>query len=88
MLQPELNSLAVLLAREERRGLANSTFFMAMDLGGAVGAVALGAMADYAGLSSIFLAGGGLALVGFFGYLYMHRRGLLNLRGSRGDAVV
>jgi hypothetical protein len=76
MLQPELNSLAVLLAREERRGLANSTFFMAMDLG------------DYAGLSSIFLAGGGLALVGFFGYLYMHRRGLLNLRGSRGDAVV
>lgn len=88
MVQPELNSLAVLLAREERRGLANSTFFMAMDLGGAVGAVALGAMADYAGLSSIFLAGGGLALVGLLGYLYMHRRGLLSLGSPRGDAAI
>jgi MFS family permease len=80
MVQPELNSLAVLLAREERRGLANSTFFMAMDLGGAAGAVVLGAMADYAGLGSIFLTGAGLALVGFLGYLYMHRKGLFSLR--------
>jgi MFS family permease len=86
MLQPELNSLAVLMARDERRGLANSTFFMAMDLGGAVGAVALGVMADYVGLGSIFLAGAGITLLTLFGYLLLHKKGLFRSLGLRTTA--
>ncbi len=90
MLQPELHSLAVVLARDERRGLANSTFFMAMDLGGALGAIALGVMADHTGLGSIFLAGGAVALAALFGYLFLHTRGLFrgpSLRASNEQSV-
>lgn len=79
MLSPELNSLAVLMAREKKRGLANSTFFMAMDLGGAVGAVALGFMADHTGLPSIFLAGAGLTAGALIAYLVMHGRGVFRV---------
>lgn len=79
MMHPELQSLAVLLAREERRGLANSTFYMMMDLGTASGAVALGVMADYTGLESIFLTGAILVFVGLLGYLFFERRGAFSL---------
>ena len=87
MLQPELNSLAVLLAKEERRGLANSTFFMAMDFGGALGAIMLGAMADFTGLGSIFLAGSGLTLVALVLYLHMHKRGMFRRPALPGEVT-
>jgi len=77
MVQPELNSLAVLLAREERRGLANSTFLMAMDLGCATGAVLLGVMADRTGLGAVFLVAAGLTFAALIAYLVMHGRSLL-----------
>jgi len=82
MVQPELNSLAVLVAREDRRGLANSTFFMSMDLGCAAGAVVLGVMADRMGLSSIFLAGAVLTFVTLLLYLYMEGKGWLRVPGA------
>ena len=78
MVQPELNSQAVLATRDERRGLANSTFFMAMDLGTAVGAYAMGLLAYYAGLGSTFLAGATLTAITLFGYLLLERKGVLH----------
>ena len=78
MVQPELNSLAVLATRDERRGLANATFFMAMDLGTAVGAYAMGLLAHYAGLGSTFLAGATLTAITLFGYLLLERKGCLH----------
>ena len=83
MVQPELNSLAVLAARDERRGLANSTFFMAMDLGQAVGASVMGVVAGYAGLGSIFLTGAIFVAITLFGYLMLNRRGFVRAPGLR-----
>ena len=78
MVQPELNSLSVLAARDERRGLANSTFFMAMDLGMAVGASTMGVVASYAGMGFIFLLGAMLTALILFGYLVLDRKGYLH----------
>jgi MFS family permease len=75
MVQSELNSLAVLATRDERRGLANSTFFMAMDLGVAVGAYAMGMIAHYAGLGFPFLTGAMLTAITLLGYLLLDRKG-------------
>jgi len=46
------------------RGLAVATFGQAFDGGVVIGAIGLGPLADQAGLGAIFLAGGGLALLG------------------------
>lgn len=77
MAHPELNSLAVLAARDERRGLANSTFFMAMDFGMAVGSFSMGVLADYTGLGSIFLVGAMLIFITLCGYLLLYRNGFV-----------
>lgn len=53
---PGLMTLAVLSAHHESRGLANSTFYMAMDLGNAIGALVLGVIATAYGLGSAFIA--------------------------------
>jgi predicted MFS family arabinose efflux permease len=80
MVQPELNSLAVLAVRDERRGLANSTFFMAMDFGMAAGAYAMGALADQAGMGSIFLAGAGFSILTLLGYLLLDWKGFFHAK--------
>jgi MFS family permease len=81
MVQPSLNSLSVLLARKEHRGLANSTFFMAMDLGNAVGAYAMGVLAGYTGLGSIYLTGAALAAIPLIGCLLLNQKGFLRSPG-------
>jgi predicted MFS family arabinose efflux permease len=50
---------------------------MAKDLGQAVGAYAVGVLADYTGLGSIYLAGTTMAIVTLYGYLIPNRRGFL-----------
>jgi predicted MFS family arabinose efflux permease len=47
---------------------------MAMDLGLAVGAYAMGVLAYYAGLGSIFLTAAMLTFIIFFGYLLLDRK--------------
>jgi len=57
--------------------MANSTFFMAMDLSQAVGAVLLGAVAGFAGMASVF---GVCAVITFFtllAYLILRKRGFV-----------
>ncbi|MFF7333973.1 MFS transporter [Streptomyces sp. NPDC008150] len=75
--QPGLNSLAVLSAGRERRGRANSTFFMAMDLSQAIGAVALGAVAGVAGTGAVFPISAGLMSVACVAYVVLRRRGFV-----------
>ena len=72
---PEVNTLAILAAEKENRGLANSTVFMAMDLGMAVGAVSLGIFADYNGFASIFLLCAGVVFATLLAYLFLLRTG-------------
>ena len=72
---PEVNTLAILAAEKENRGLANSTVFMAMDLGMALGAVSLGIFADYNGFASIFLLCAGVVFATLLAYLFLLRTG-------------
>ncbi|KAA9159030.1 MFS transporter [Amycolatopsis acidicola] len=76
--QPGLNSMAVLSAARESRGLANSTFFMAMDLSQAIGAVALGALASAAGTGSVFVGAAAMAVLTFVLYFVLRARGFLS----------
>lgn len=75
--QPGLNSLAVLSADKERRGRANSTFFMAMDLSQAIGAVTLGAAAGVAGTGSVFQISAATMSVACVSYVVLRRRGFV-----------
>ena len=72
---PEVNTLAILAAEKENRGLANSTVFMAMDLGMALGAVSLGIFADCNGFASIFLLCAGVVFATLLAYLFLLRTG-------------
>jgi len=75
--QPGLNSLAVLSAAKHRRGLANSTYFMALDLAQAIGAVTLGAFAELAGMSTVFLLAAAIATATCGTYLTLRARGFV-----------
>lgn len=80
LVQPTLNALAVLVADREARGMANATFFMAMDSAQAVSAVLLGLLADAAGLGSVFPVGAAVVAVAAVAFVILHRRGLLRTR--------
>lgn len=53
-LQPEINSLTIICAPFERRGIASSTYFSFLDLGNAIGASLWGFMSDLVGLRFVF----------------------------------
>ncbi|BBB00305.1 hypothetical protein RVR_7310 [Actinacidiphila reveromycinica] len=72
--QPGMSALAVLVADKSRRGLANSTFFMAMDLSQAVDAAALGALAGLAGTGSVFLASAALVAASAVAFVALRSR--------------
>jgi MFS family permease len=76
MVQPELCSLTMLAVPKERRGMANSTLYMAWDLGQALGAYAMGVLAGYAGLGSIFVLATIVAIMTLLIYLLLYRKGL------------
>jgi len=77
VVQPEINSLAVLAAKKENRGLANSTFFVALDLSQAIAATVLGAIAGMTGLGSIFGISAGIAALTLLAYLVLRKRGFV-----------
>jgi len=74
-IMPEINTLAVLAAEKVNRGMANSTVFMAMDLGMAVGAVSLGIFADYCGLANMFLLCAVIVFASLLAYLILMKKG-------------
>ena len=75
MVQPELCSLTVLAVPKEQRGMANSTLYMMWDLGQAVGAYAMGVLAGYAGLGSVFILATLVATLTLLTYLLLYRKG-------------
>ena len=66
-----LNVHAVKNKPPHRRAAANATYYLAMDAGMGIGAAAWGALADVAGLRSIFVAGAALSLVILFAFLLL-----------------
>ena len=61
-------------AGPERRGVASSTFFMGIDIGQGLGAMASGALIDLAGFEGAFLFGPVTLAVGLVSRLYWLRR--------------
>ena len=67
--QPALNALVISLAPAERRGAANATFLGAMDIGGIIGAIVWGVVAQMLGFSYIYCASA--ILIVLFGAIYV-----------------
>jgi predicted MFS family arabinose efflux permease len=55
-LQPALQAWAVQTAPDNRKGMANATFFSSFDLGVGIGAIAFGQIAYLLGYQSIYIA--------------------------------
>ena len=58
----------------EKRGVANSTIYIGIDIGQGAGAIVGGALADVAGFEATFLFGPAILAVGLITYLYWYRR--------------
>ncbi|MBP2663679.1 MAG: arabinose efflux permease family protein [Firmicutes bacterium] len=67
--QPALNALAISLAPAERRGTASATFLCAQDMGGILGAVIWGIVAQAFGFSYIYSASVVLIIIAVIWYL-------------------
>jgi MFS family permease len=69
MAQPVLNALVISRAPADRRGAANATFLCAMDMGGILGAVVWGIVAQLVGFSYIYIASSFLIVLAVILYL-------------------
>ena len=75
--QPAINAMGVLMADKDKRGLANSTVFLMMDLGGAVSGFVFGMVSDIYGFPVIYMTSAVL-LVLFAGlFLIMKKKQLV-----------
>ena len=70
---PQVNSLAVLNSKKENRGLANSTLFLEMDIGFALGAVIWGSIANVTGLRYIYIIAAAVSIVMLVLYFILRR---------------
>ncbi len=75
--QPSVNAMAVLSAPKERRGAANSTFFMALDTAQASSSALLGLAATAWGVGSVFGISAGVGAAALVLFLTMKARGVL-----------
>lgn len=74
--QPILNALVISLSPPERRGAANATFAMAMDLGIGLGAVVLGFIVQKLGFEAMYLSSAVFALLALIMYFALLNRKL------------
>lgn len=74
--QPILNALVISLSPPERRGAANATFAMAMDLGIGLGAIVLGFIVQKLGFESMYLCSAVFALLALIMYFALLNRKL------------
>lgn len=75
--QPSVSAMAVLSAPKERRGAANSTFFMALDTAQAASSALLGLAATAWGVGSVFGIAAGVGAAALALFLTMKARGVL-----------
>ena len=69
MVQPALNALVISFAPVDRRGAANATFLCAMDMGGILGAVIWGIVAQVFGFEYMYSASAILIILSIIMYL-------------------
>ncbi len=74
LLQTILNSTAIIATPKSRRGAANATFYMAMDMGVGIGAAMWGVVADMLGIVSIYVGAAAFIGVDLMMYFLFFRR--------------
>ncbi|WP_067727981.1 MFS transporter [Oceanobacillus damuensis] len=70
-LQPALQAWAVDRAPDNRKGMANATFFSSFDLGVGIGAVVFGQIASYYSYGAIYLASAGSVVAAVIIYIFL-----------------
>ncbi|MEH7177855.1 MFS transporter [Neobacillus vireti] len=78
--EPALNAIMIKLCPPDRRGAGNSTFFTAKDIGGGVGAIALGFISLHAGFKAVFLYSALCIILAFLAYVFILRRQMRNVK--------
>ncbi|GAA0363931.1 MFS transporter [Bacillus horti] len=76
--QPALQAVTLRLAHQDRKGVANASFFTAFDLGIAVGAIALGTVSQFAGYSMSFMVSSVSVVIAILVFVLSTRRMLTN----------
>ncbi|MED3573048.1 MFS transporter [Cytobacillus praedii] len=71
-LSPSLQTVAINNSAPSKRGLATSTFFTFFDSGIGIGSYALGVIAVYTNLSTLYLVLAGVVLLAFLAYYLLH----------------
>src|SRR5690625_3641312 len=69
--QPALQAWAVDQAADNRKGMANATFFSFFDLGVGIGAISFGQLASLYGYSAIYYTAAGSVTLSLIVYLYL-----------------
>src|SRR5699024_4127700 len=69
-IQPALQAWAVDGAPDNRKGMANATFFSFFDLGVGIGAMTFGQLANTFGYSSIYITSAGSVMLSILFYIY------------------
>lgn len=72
--QPTLQAWAVNQSPDNRRGMANATFFSCFDLGVGLGAISFGQIASLFGYHMIYLIAAGSVLFSILLYFYLYMR--------------
>ncbi|HLR63255.1 MAG TPA: MFS transporter [Lentibacillus sp.] len=72
--QPTLQAWAVNESPDNRRGMANATFFSCFDFGVGIGAISFGQIASVFGYSMIYLTAAGSVLFSLLLYFYLYIR--------------
>lgn len=80
--QPALQAWAVDKAPDNRKGMANATFFSFFDLGIGVGAIAFGWIAQHYGYQFIYFTAGLSVIASLFLYIYLMIRARIRRRAS------
>ena len=71
---PTLNTMAISNCTPYRRGASNATYYMSLDLGIALGAIAWGIVADISGIAYVFLFAGMIPLAAVFLFLGLKKK--------------
>lgn len=76
--QPTLNAVMIKLCPKERRGVGNSTFFTAMDIGSGGGAVIWGVISQNLGFTWVYLACAASVAISLMTYIFILQKQLNN----------
>jgi predicted MFS family arabinose efflux permease len=74
LIMPTMQTMALNIVPIDRRGAANATFFSSVDLGIGAGSIALGYVAEYYGIDTMFFICGLILLLPLIFYFLFVRK--------------